>query len=68
MGWDEPVYRDGVLVGSIRKHSDTCLIFILKARRPEKYRDRHEVDTKHSGVVKYECTWETGIEAPKEEA
>ena len=33
---------------------------ISKARRPEKYRDRHEVDTKHSGVVKYECTWETG--------
>uniref|UniRef100_A0A6M3IP17 Putative terminase n=1 Tax=viral metagenome TaxID=1070528 RepID=A0A6M3IP17_9ZZZZ len=44
----EPVIRkddDGVwrAVGGIRRYSDTLLIFLLKAARPEKYRERHEV-------------------------
>jgi len=32
VGWDEPVYQGGVLVGTIRKKSDTCLLFLLKCK------------------------------------
>lgn len=39
----------GVLVKRVVKKSDTLLIFLLKARRPEKFRER--VDLKHSGEV-----------------
>ncbi len=42
----KPVYQKGVLVGRIREYSDTLLIFLLKARRPQKYRERVE----HSGL------------------
>ena len=34
-----------------RDKSDTLLIFLLKARRPEKYKDR--VSTEHSGTVQH---------------
>lgn len=43
----EPVYQGGALVGSVRKFSDTLLIFALKGAMPEKYKDRVE----HSGEV-----------------
>jgi hypothetical protein len=33
-----------------REYSDTLLIFLLKAHRPEKYRERHEV--KHTGQLR----------------
>lgn len=46
-GVDEPVFYRGVQVGSVRKYSDTLLIFLLKAARPEKFRDRASVE--HSG-------------------
>lgn len=32
-----------------REYSDTLMIFLLKAHRPEKYRDRHQVE--HTGNV-----------------
>lgn len=41
----EPVYYGGKKVGKIRRYSDTLLIFLLKAARPEKFRERFE----HSG-------------------
>lgn len=34
-------------IGEIRKYSDTLLIFLLKAARPDKYRERRDV--RHSG-------------------
>lgn len=40
LGVDEPVFHQGEVVGSIKKYSDTLLIFLLKARAPEKYRER----------------------------
>lgn len=44
----EPVFQGGELVGSVRRYSDTLLIFGLKGAMPEKYADRqkiqHEVD------------------------
>lgn len=38
-GVEEPVFHKGVECGHIRKYSDTLLIFLLKARRPDKYRE-----------------------------
>jgi hypothetical protein len=48
-GWDEPVYRANGEVGVVRKYDSTMLIFLLKARRPDVYRDN--VDVRHSGSV-----------------
>lgn len=51
-GWDEPVFgslgnnQGSGEIGTVRKYSDTLLIFLLKGARPEKYRDRHEVTGK----------------------
>lgn len=45
MGVRKPVYQGGKLVGYVQDYSDTLLIFMLKARRPEVYRERFE----HSG-------------------
>lgn len=33
----KPIYQSGKLVGRVREYSDTCLIFLLKARRPKVY-------------------------------
>lgn len=41
-GTEEPVFHQGVECGRIRKFSDTLLIFRLKAKRPEVYRERTE--------------------------
>ena len=38
-GVQKPVYQQGELVGHVREYSDTLLIFLLKAARPDKYRD-----------------------------
>lgn len=57
VGWDEPVFgriakdTDGE-VGIVRKYSDTLLIFLLKGARPEKYRERQDVQ--HSGRIEIE--------------
>src|SRR5262245_27197917 len=46
-GCRRPVYQGGKLVGHVQEYSDTLLIFLLKAHKPEKYRERHQVE--HSG-------------------
>lgn len=46
-GWDEPVFYKGEPTGTIRKYDSTLLIFLLKARRPEKYRDNVRTDNFH---------------------
>lgn len=43
-GWDEPVFHQGAQCGTVRKYSDTLLIFALKAHNPEKYRDNHRME------------------------
>lgn len=45
-GTDKPVFYRGEKVGHIREYSDTLLIFTLKARRPDKYRERVEQTVK----------------------
>jgi len=48
-GWLEPVFYKGDEVGEIRKFSDLLVIFMLKALRPDKYRERTNVQ--HEGTV-----------------
>ena len=43
-GWLKPVYQGGKKVGTIQEFSDTLLIFSLKARRPQKFRDNVALD------------------------
>lgn len=40
----EPVFYQGQQVGSVRKYSDSMLMFLLKARRPQRYRERVGVE------------------------
>lgn len=40
----EPVFQGGQCVGHVRKFSDTLLIFMLKARRPAKFKDRAHLE------------------------
>lgn len=48
----KPVYQGGKLVGEIREYSDTLLIFLLKGKRPEVFRDNVKVE--HSGSVRHD--------------
>ncbi len=45
----KPVFHKGEHVGDIREYSDTLTIFLLKGRRPDKYRDNAKVE--HSGEI-----------------
>lgn len=47
----EPVFQGGKRVGSIRRYSDTLLIFLLKGRKPEMYRERFEHTGKNGGPI-----------------
>jgi hypothetical protein len=49
-GIDEPVFYQGAQCGVVRKYSDTLLIFMLKAARPNKYRENAAYE--HKGEVK----------------
>lgn len=51
-GVEKPVFQGGKEVGRIKEFSDTLLIFMLKARKPDVYRER--VDMRHSGSVKHD--------------
>ncbi len=48
-GTDKPVFHQGRQVGTTREYSDTLLIFMLKARRPDRFKDR--VASEHSGRI-----------------
>lgn len=45
----KPVFYKGEQVGQVREYSDTLLMFRLKALRPDKYRERADIN--HSGQV-----------------
>ena len=38
-GVDEPVFYKGEKVGTVKKYSDLCLIFLLKGLRPQRWRE-----------------------------
>lgn len=39
-GYERPIYQQGLWVGSERMYSDTLALALLKAAKPEKYKDR----------------------------
>lgn len=47
-GTQKPVYYQGLKCGVINEYSDTLMIFLLKAHRPEKFRDKVKVE--HGGI------------------
>lgn len=46
-GWDEEVYQLAQFAGTVRKYSDTLLIFHAKMLMPE-YRDKQHIDITHT--------------------
>jgi Bacteriophage Sf6, terminase small subunit-like len=48
-GTEKPVFQQGKQVGTVREYSDTLMIFMLKARRPDRFKDR--VANEFSGRV-----------------
>lgn len=48
-GTEKPVFHKGEVCGTIREYSDTLLIFLLKGRKPEVYRDNLKAE--HVGSV-----------------
>jgi hypothetical protein len=67
-GVEEPVYYKGVLVDTVRKYSDTLMIFLLKAAKPEKFRDRADLSLHgpNNGAIELEAKhidYRTGLAA-----
>lgn len=54
----KPVYQGGKKIGTIREYSDTLLIVLLKARAPEKYKERSssELTGKNGGPIEVNGT------------
>ena len=42
----KPIYQGGKLVGKVREYSDTLLIFLLKGKKPEVYKERVDHNVK----------------------
>lgn len=42
-GTDKPIIYQGDVTGTFKEYSDTLAIFLAKAHRPEKYRERSEI-------------------------
>jgi hypothetical protein len=53
----KPIYQQGVLVGSVAETSDVLLMFLLKAVRPEKYRERVQQEVSGTVAVTYTNDW-----------
>jgi len=49
-GVETPVYFAGKKIGELRKYSDALLMFLLRGRRPEKYRERLTTDFANTGI------------------
>ena len=43
-GVDRPVFFKGRQIAMLKEYSDTLLIFMLKGLRPEKYKERYQID------------------------
>ena len=43
-GVDKPIFWKGRQISSVKEYDTTLLIFMLKGLRPEKYRDRLQID------------------------
>ena len=66
-GWDEPVFQKGEQVGVVRKYSDPLLMFLLRGRRPDVYRDRTELTGPGGGPIQLVALSELARQAELEE-
>ncbi len=48
-GTEKPVFYQGEECGRVREYSDQLIMFLLRAHRPEKYRENVKLD--HSGSI-----------------
>lgn len=55
-GWEEPIFYKGEQTATVRKFSDTLLIFLLKAHFPKKYRERYEVSGPNGGKIEFDIS------------
>jgi hypothetical protein len=55
-GVDKPVFYRGEEVAKIKEYSDLLLIFLLKANRPEKFRDKVEHSGPGGGPIEQKVT------------
>jgi len=62
-GVDEPVFYKGNVCGHITRYSDNLLMFTLKGRRPEKFRDNSNVTL--NGTLSLEAVLGKAIEVSK---
>lgn len=58
-GVDKPIYQQGMCVGVVREYSDTLLLALLKARRPEQFRERFDLQHAVTGdvTIRYVNDW-----------
>ncbi len=49
----KPVFYQGKQVATVREYSDTLLIVLLKANRPEKYRERADITSGGEQIKAY---------------
>jgi hypothetical protein len=49
-GLDKPVFQQGRRVGTVREYSDALLVQLLKANRPEKFRENAKIE--HAGLIR----------------
>lgn len=62
-GVDEPVFYQGEECGAIRRYSDSLLTTLLKANRPEKFRENATVKSEISGPNGGPIDFETRLKA-----
>ncbi len=55
-GVAKPVYRGGEVVGHVQDYSDSMLMFLLKARKPEKYNDKKASKTERETEASFDVT------------
>jgi len=67
-GYKKPVYQGGSLVGYVQEYSDTLLIFLLKGKKPEIYKDRQEVTGKDGGPLQTEFAIKVGYGSKTEDS
>lgn len=62
-GTERGVYHQGLRIDTVKEFSDTLCIFLLKAHRPEVYRERIDVNQRHSGDIELRVAGMTPQEA-----
>lgn len=50
-GVNKPVFYKGVKIAALKEYSDRLLEFMLKAGRPEKFRERFDIDANIKGSL-----------------